>query len=108
MKSSVNVSENWARGTRIERPWATSEVTKAPRPSARTASGKTFAMSGEWADEHTSTIHVFEMEAQSALAQLIDLKMEFKAQVVELERKIKRAAMSPFEILRSVVQRVQK
>ncbi len=108
MKSLTNVSQNWARSTRIERPWATSETPKSSKPSGRLSSGKNLAMSGEWADEHTSTIHVFEMEAQSALAQLLDLRMELKAQAVEFERKIKRAAMSPFQILRSVVQLVQK
>lgn len=66
------------------------------------------AMNDEWVNDHTSSLSAFDMEVQSALTQLIDLQMSLKEQAVEIERKIKRAAMSPFHILRSVLSLVQK
>ena len=65
-------------------------------------------ISEKWACDHTSSVDAFDMEFQSPLAQLQDLKLEIKAQVTELEIKIKRAAMSPFHIMRSVLRVVQK
>ncbi len=62
----------------------------------------------KWACDHTSSIDAFDMEVQSPMDQLQDLKLEIRAQVTEIEIKIKRAAMSPFQIIRSVLRVVQK
>ncbi len=101
-------SENWALSKKIARPWATTGLEKGPKGRQRAPSEVLNAsMSAEWVDDHTATIHVFEMEAQSPATQLRELKIELTAQAIELERKIKRAAKSPLQILRSVLQLVR-
>ena len=103
------VSENWALSARTARPWATvGLVSKGPkgRKARQELSGS--AMNLEWANDHTSSPNAFDMEVQSALTQLRDLQISLKEQAIEIERKIKRAAKSPFQIMRSVLSLVQK
>lgn len=104
------VTENWARPTLTARPWKSDALTQRPAKKSRSRSSEIVeaSMSNEWADEHTSSLNAFEMEAQSPLNQLHDLRMELTSQAIELERKIKRAVEGPFEILRSVLSLVQK
>jgi membrane-anchored protein YejM (alkaline phosphatase superfamily) len=107
-KSAKPKTENWARSTTTARPWAAAGLSKGPKARKSRAENSDAFMSDEWANDYTSSIHAFDMEVQSALTQLRDLQVSLKEQAVEIERKIKRAAMSPFEIMRSVLQMVQK
>ncbi len=102
------VSENWGRGTTTTRPWSNSNLSKGPRARKARIETSEAAMNQEWVDDYTSTHPVFNMEAQSALTQLQDLKLSLEERARDVERKIKRAAMGPFEIMRSVLQMVQK
>ena len=104
---AAKVTEDWARATKTARPWTTSELTKTPKTS-RKANSAGAHMNSEWAGDHTATLHAFDMEVPSALTQLRDLQISLKEQAVEIERKIKRAAKSPFEIAKSVLRMVQK
>lgn len=100
------VSENWARTSRTARPWTSSGLTKGPK--GRTSPVASDAhMNSEWANEHTASLQAFDMEVQSALTQIRDLQISMKEQAVELERKIKRAAMSPFHIARQILRAVK-
>ena len=108
MDGAGAVSENWARGTRTTRPWASSNLTKGPKARKSRIETSDAAMNEEWVDDYTASLTVFDMEAQSALTQLKDLKISIEEHAREVERKIKRAAMGPYEIMRSVLQMVQK
>jgi hypothetical protein len=102
-------TENWARGNQTTLPWTTSGLSaKGPRARKSRIETSDAFMSAEWANEHTSSLSAFDMEVQSALTQLRDLQLSVKERAVEIERKIKRAAMSPFYIMRSVLTLVQK
>ena len=105
------VSENWARPTFTARPWTSEGLSKAkPTPAKKRRSSEAVeaSMSNDWADDHTSATHAFDMEAQSTLAKLQDLKIEMTLQAIELERKFKRASKGPLLLLRSVLSLVQK
>lgn len=96
-------SEDWSRATMIARPWTTSNLTpKKPRAKKSTETLNSH-MSDEWADDHTSALQAFDMETSSPLTQLNDLKIELRGQAVELERKIKRAAKGPFQLMTSLL-----
>lgn len=102
------VSENWARTTTTTRPWTSANLGKGPKSrKARIETSEAF-MSEEWANDYTSSIHAFDMEVQSALVQLRDLQISLKEQALEMERKLKRAATGPLEIVKFVLQMVQK
>jgi hypothetical protein len=107
--STGSASEDWSRSTKTSRPWATDGlVAKGPKGRKARAELSDLAMNSEWANEHTSSINAFDMEVPSALTQLRDLQISLIEQAVEMERKIKRAAKSPFQIMRSVLSLVQK
>ncbi len=103
------VSETPSRLSKTSRPWAADGlVSKGPKGAKPRVEFSDMAMNSEWANDHTSTLNAFDMEVPSALTQLQDLKMSLKEQASEMEQKIKRAAQSPFQIMRSILSLVQK
>jgi len=105
------VSENWARSSKTARPWTSSGLSKGPK-ARKPVSTEDAYMNETWADEHTGSIRAFDMELEievdSALTQLRDLKIKLKEQALEMERKLKRAALGPFEIMKHLMLMVQK
>jgi hypothetical protein len=105
-------SENWARTTTTTLPWTSTNLNKGPKTRKTRIETSDAFMSEEWANDYTSSIHAFDMEVQSALVQLRDLQMSLKEslkeQAIEMERKLKRATTGPLEIVKFVLQMVQK
>lgn len=98
------VSENWARATKTARPWTSTELTKGPKARKTRIETAGAFMNSEWANEYTASLHAFDMETPSPLAQLRDLQISLKEQAIEIERKLKRAAKGPLEIVESVLR----
>ncbi len=91
------------------RPWTTDELVPKATMSRKLRAGlSNSAMNSEWVNEHTSSLNAFDMEVQSGLTQLHDFQILLREQFVEVNRKIKRAAMSPFQIVRTVLRIIQK
>lgn len=119
-KSSANTegaSASFGGGARVSqkaRPWSTSNLldgkpsSKNKRKPTRQAYVDGASMTEEWANEHAGSLHAFNMETQSALAMLRDLKAELQDQARELEQKLKRAAWGPFTAAKTFARLLQK